>query len=67
MAYRIEEWLIAPLPGRPAPEFRTANHTFGAAYSGPEQRWHVRYRLLKDPARRAEASSLTRTGTSLAA
>ena len=47
METNVEEWMIVALYCDTAPEFRAVQKKFDEAYSGPEQRRRMPYRLQK--------------------
>ena len=66
METNVEEWMIVALYCDTAPEFRAAQKTFDEAYSGPEQRRRMPYRLLKPIEQRVPVAD-ARADTALAA
>ena len=66
METNVEEWIIVALYCDTAPEFRSVQKTFDAAYSGPEQRRRMPYLLHKYSDHRLPPAS-SRADTALAA
>ena len=67
MKQNSEERLIVEMSRDAAPEFRTRHNLFDHAYSGPEQRRRVEYRLEKDFRPRMRATATELPDTALAA
>ena len=67
MNRNIEEWLFVAMYRKSAPEHRTTQKLYGEAYSGPEQRQRVEYRLEKDFRPRMRVAEPRQLDTALAA
>ena len=67
MNQNIEEWLFVAMHRDSAPEHRATHKLFDEAYSGPEQRRRVEYRLEKDFRPRMRVAEPKQVDTALAA